>query len=198
MIGVIDYGIGNMFSLSNALKYLNIEFVTISDPASLDSVDALILPGVGAFAEGMRNLNRTGMISALRGSKKPLLGICLGMQLLFEESEEFELTKGLGLIPGRIIKITGSVKIPHMGWNQLIIHQDSIITTNISNGSFVYFVHSYKAITSEKHVIATADYESDIVSIVQNGNIYGTQFHPEKSGATGLNILKSFVGGVNC
>ncbi|MDR0696482.1 MAG: imidazole glycerol phosphate synthase subunit HisH [Christensenellaceae bacterium] len=195
MIGVIDYGVGNMFSLYNALNFLNVEYSVVIDKDQINDKSGLILPGVGAFPEGIKKLNEMGISEILKKYKKPLLGICLGMQLLFDESEEFVLTKGLGLIPGRLEKITGSFKIPHMGWNQLDIHNHSVLTKDIGDKPYVYFVHSFKAVTPYEYIVATANYGSEITAIVSNKNVCGTQFHPEISGDIGLKILMNFIGG---
>ncbi|MDR0751293.1 MAG: imidazole glycerol phosphate synthase subunit HisH [Christensenellaceae bacterium] len=195
MIGIIDYGAGNMFSLKNALNFLGVKFSIVTNPSQIDDKTGLILPGVGAFPEGIKRLTDSGIANKLKTYKKPLLGICLGMQLLFEESEEFTPTRGLGLIPGRLVKITGELKIPHMGWNELEIINHSKLTINIPLTSYVYFVHSYKAITQAPYIEAITNYGGPVCAIVSSGNVAGTQFHPEISGEVGLKILMNFVGG---
>ncbi|NCA67226.1 MAG: imidazole glycerol phosphate synthase subunit HisH [Clostridia bacterium] len=193
MIGVIDYGLGNMFSLANALNYIKAEFRTVATPEDSLGLSGLILPGVGAFPEGMRKLALSGIDTLLKQYKKPILGICLGMQLLFEESEEFGLTDGLSLIPGRVIKIQNAPKIPHMGWNELTINFPTTLTGKLPDKSQVYFVHSYKAVTDQQYLAASSDYYEDITAIACRGNVYGTQFHPEKSGDAGIIMLKNFI-----
>ena len=196
MIAVIDYGAGNLFSIHNALKYLDLPHMIPRDTAELETADELILPGVGAFPDAMKLLSRTGLSDAIReqAQRKPLLGICLGMQMLFEESDEFEQTSGLGLIPGKVSRIQTSLKIPHMGWNHLRKNGDSPLLSSVSDGSSVYFVHSYMAYTSPENVTAYCEYGTDIPALVERGNIFGAQFHPEKSGETGLTILRNFGG----
>lgn len=194
MIGIIDYGLGNMFSLANALAYCRAEFTTVYTPDEIEkeNLDGLILPGVGAFPQGMRKLNECGLGSYLKQYQKPLLGICLGMQLLFEEGEEFERTLGLGLINGRVVKIEGKIKIPHVGWNELNIKIPCPLTQGLAS-THMYFVHSYKAVTNDNNLIASADYHQTITAIAGANNVYGTQFHPEKSGDAGLQLLKNFI-----
>ena len=196
MIAVIDYGAGNLFSIHNALKYLDLPHMITRDKAELEKADELILPGVGAFPDAMKLLSRIGLSDAIReqAQRKPLLGICLGMQMLFEESDEFEQTSGLGLIPGKVSRIQTSLKIPHMGWNHLRKNGDSPLLSSVSDGSSVYFVHSYMAYTSPENVTAYCEYGTDIPALVERGNIFGAQFHPEKSGETGLTILRNFGG----
>lgn len=152
-----------------------------------------ILPGVGAFPEGMRNLNASSMAAMIKEWKKPLLGICLGMQLLFEESDEFILTEGLSLIPGKVTKIKTDYKIPHMGWNALHFNKTCPLFAGLKDDPFVYFVHSFMAKTEPQYLIASADYGDNITAAAAKGNVYGTQFHPEKSGEAGLLILKNFM-----
>ena len=196
MIAVIDYGAGNLFSIHNALKYLDLPHMITRDKAEFEKADELILPGVGAFPDAMKLLSRTGLSDAIReqAQRKPLLGICLGMQMLFEESDEFEQTSGLGLIPGKVSRIQTSLKIPHMGWNHLRKNGDSPLLSSVSDESSVYFVHSYMAYTSPENVTAYCEYGTDIPALVERGNIFGAQFHPEKSGETGLTILRNFGG----
>jgi glutamine amidotransferase len=193
MIGVIDYGLGNMFSLENALKYIGAKFRVIRAPEETRAVDALILPGVGAFPEGMKKLGAKGMDETVKAWQKPLLGICLGMQLLFSESEEFTSTKGLCLLPGRVVKIEGSVKVPHMGWNRLDIRFETPLTKGFPKNANAYFVHSFKAEAGADIVAASVDYDQEITAIAARGNVFGTQFHPEKSGDAGLLILENFA-----
>ena len=196
MIAIVDYGAGNIFSVLNAMEYLNIPAKLTSDAEELRAADAILLPGVGAFPDAMRMLGEAGLIALLReeAEKKPFLGICLGMQMLFEKSCEFGESAGLGLIPGEIVKIPDmGLKIPHMGWNSLEIRQDCPLLTGTSEGESVYFVHSYMAKTEEKYLAAVCEYGIEIPALVRRGHIYGAQFHPEKSGSVGLRMLRRFA-----
>ena len=196
MIAIIDYGAGNLFSVKNALDYLNIPAVLTADPEEICRADEIILPGVGAFPDAMRMLNQTGLSPLLleEAERKPFLGICLGMQMLFEKSYEFEETDGLGLLAGEIVKIPDKgLKIPHMGWNELEISQFCPLLKGIPGQSSVYFVHSYLAQTAEENISAVCDYGVKVPALVRRGNIYGAQFHPEKSGAVGLQMLANFA-----
>ena len=200
MIAIIDYGVGNLFSLCSSLKSIGAEAVVTPDPDTIHRADRIILPGVGAFADAAEKLRASGLDQVLleeaaRG--KPLMGICLGMQMLFEESHEYGIHKGLGLIPGRVIPMAGYIpadlKIPHIGWNPLIIKGDKHpLLRYVEEGDCVYFVHSYFATDCDKAVIATAEYGRELTAAVARGNIMGCQFHPEKSGKVGLSILKAF------
>ncbi|MFA7664415.1 MAG: imidazole glycerol phosphate synthase subunit HisH [Clostridia bacterium] len=196
MIGIIDYGLGNLFSIHNALKSVNISSNIITSPEQISEFDRLILPGVGAFPEGMKHLKEKGFIEILKNTTKPILGICLGMQLLFEEGDEFCKTEGLGLIPGRVVSIEKpskiNLKIPHMGWNKLEIIKESSLSKSLE-GNYVYFVHSYKVFTKTENIIAICDYGQPITAIVEKNNVFGTQFHPEKSGDIGIRLLKNFA-----
>lgn len=200
MIAIVDYGVGNLFSLEQSFKAIGQEVTVTADPEVLRKADKILLPGVGAFgdaAEKLRNsgLDRVVVEEANRG--KPLMGICLGMQLLFEEGHEYGIHKGLGLIPGKVVAmaevIPGELKIPHMGWNKLDFRKESPLFSRIQNGDCVYFVHSYYAADCEEAVIATAEYGADLTAAVQKNNVFGCQFHPEKSGTVGLNILRAFA-----
>lgn len=199
MIAIVDYGVGNLFSLSCSLSAIGANVCVTGDEKVLASADGIILPGVGAFCDAAEKLRSTGLdravISEARKGKK-LLGICLGMQMLFNESLENGVYKGLGLIPGSVRPISESIdknlKIPHIGWNGLNIKQDCPILKYVKDGDCVYFVHSYHAVTDEKYVIADTEYSVPLTAAVANGNVYGCQFHPEKSGETGLKILKAF------
>ncbi|MCR2025749.1 imidazole glycerol phosphate synthase subunit HisH [Anaerotruncus colihominis] len=196
MIAIIDYGAGNLFSVQNALAYLNITCCTTNDPAVLEICDGMILPGVGAFPEAMRRLHASGLVPVIQAEaqKKPLLGICLGMQMLFERGYEFEETQGLGLIPGEVRLIKGGgLKIPHMGWNDLTILHPCTLTEHTKNGDYVYFVHSYCAQTPDENISCYTVYGERIPALVHRGFIYGAQFHPEKSGEVGLAMLKNFA-----
>ncbi len=196
MIAIIDYGAGNIFSVKNALDYLGLESRLVSDIDSVKSADAVILPGVGAFPAAMKKLEATGLVDTIKAEaeKKPFLGICLGMQLIFEKGYEFEETDGLGLIGGSVIKMEDpDLIIPHMGWNKLEKLNDCPLLENVGDNEYVYFVHSYKAQCDDKNIAAYSEYGGRVPALVYNGKyVYGAQFHPEKSGETGLKILKSF------
>ncbi len=197
MIAIIDYGAGNLFSVKNALDYLHIETMITANPADLNAADGLILPGVGAFRDAMTMLNNSGFTEAIKQQAtagKPLLGICLGMQMLFEKGYEFGETDGLGLIPGCVQLIDGGgLKIPHMGWNDLTVLHDCALSEGVQDGDYVYFVHSYRAETSDDYISCYTTYNEKIPGLVFHNNIYGAQFHPEKSGQVGMTILKNFA-----
>ena len=199
MTVIIDYGVGNLFSLSGSLKALNIPAVISADPAVIQAADRLILPGVGAFGDAMEKLNNTGLVPIIKdfAQKKPILGICLGMQLLFENSYEYGLHPGLGLLKGSVCPIsenlTQPLKIPHMGWNSLKKTKPSRLLSYVEDGEYVYYVHSYYAKNCEESITAVSEYGIAVTGAVEQGNVYGTQFHPEKSGRTGLNILRAFA-----
>ncbi len=195
MIAVVDYGAGNLMSVTNALNFLGFENRIASSPEELNEADKIILPGVGAFPAAMKNLNERGFTESLRREAlggKPVLGICLGMQMLFELGYEIEPCPGLGLIPGQVRRIDTSLKLPHIGWNSLEIKKPCGILKGVADGEYVYFVHSYCGVTESRYLNATADYGEHVAGVVSNGNVYGCQFHPEKSGVTGLKILKNF------
>ncbi|MBQ4539291.1 MAG: imidazole glycerol phosphate synthase subunit HisH [Oscillospiraceae bacterium] len=195
MIAIVDYGAGNLFSVKNACDYLGLETITTSDAKDLENADGIILPGVGAFADAMEKLEATGLIPVIKeqAGKKPLIGICLGMQMLFDYSTEFGKTEGLGLIPGYVDLIDcGDLKLPQIGWNQLKKHNNCPVFADVKDGDYVYFVHSFAARCDEKYLAATTEYGGTVVAAVANGNVMGTQFHPEKSGAVGLGILRNF------
>ncbi|MGP4078850.1 imidazole glycerol phosphate synthase subunit HisH [Pseudalkalibacillus sp. R45] len=202
MIGIVDYGMGNLHSVQNALKRLEIDHFISECKEELAKADALLLPGVGAFKDAMLALKKDGMAQFIVDeveAGKPLFGICLGMQLLFEESEENGLTDGLGLLPGRVVRFPGitadgtTYKVPHMGWNRMIIQQqDTPLLQNLST-DFVYFVHSFLVQTEDRDVLlATADYFEEVPAVVGRDHIFGAQFHPEKSSDAGMEILKNF------
>ena len=195
MIAIIDYGAGNLFSVYNALTYLGLPHEITRDPALIQKADGLILPGVGAFPDAMGMLRETGLLPVIRAEAvtKPFLGICLGMQLLFERGTEFQETEGLGLLPGSVDRISTPYKIPHMGWNHLRKNGDSPLLKNVPDGSSVHFVHSYMANTPPEFVSAYAGYGAEIPALVERGNLFGAQFHPEKSGEVGLAILRNFA-----
>ncbi|MBQ8515359.1 MAG: imidazole glycerol phosphate synthase subunit HisH [Ruminococcus sp.] len=198
MIAIVDYGAGNIFSVKNALDYLGLENELTADAKKIEAADAVILPGVGAFPAAMNKLCESGLTEIVKAEarKKPFLGICLGMQMLFEKSYEFEECDGLGLIPGSVQKMeTPGLIIPHMGWNKLEYGTDCPILHGLGDESYVYFVHSYAAVTEEKYLAAWVEYGGRVPAMVYDGDtVYGAQFHPEKSGSVGLQILKNFGG----
>ena len=200
MIAIVDYGVGNLFSLSSSLEMIGAESVVTADEAVLRSADKILLPGVGAFEDAAKKLRESGLadlIKELAAGGKPLLGICLGMQMLFERSYEYGEHEGLGLIPGSVRPIRDVIpadyKIPHIGWNGLHFRQENPLFKYVKEGDCVYFVHSFYASDCDDHVVATAEYGADLTAAVAKGNVYGCQFHPEKSGNVGLNILKAFA-----
>lgn len=196
MIAIIDYGAGNLFSVKNAFDFLSVESVITKNPEELKAADKLLLPGVGAFPDAMRMLNESGLVDTIKEQVKvkPLLGICLGMQMLFEKGYEFGETDGLGFIKGSVkLMEPENLAVPHMGWNSLEFNVDSPLLEKCSDGEYVYFVHSYAAECPVENVAAYCDYGMKVPALVQNGNVYGAQFHPEKSGQTGLNILRCFA-----
>ena len=199
MISIIDYGVGNLFSLRSSLRAIGINADYTGNPAEIRKADKLILPGVGAFRDAREALRSTGLDRVVQeeaGRGKPLMGICLGMQMLFDRSYEYGEYEGLGLIPGEIVPMEGRIPkdlpIPHIGWNELMLKQPSPLMKNTANGDYVYFVHSYYAETPAEYVIATTDYGVEMTAAVQKDNVYGCQFHPEKSSEVGLSILKAF------
>ena len=205
MIAIVDYGVGNLFSLSSSVKSLGAEVRVTRDAADLRAADHILLPGVGAFADAMAKLEATGLVPILREEtqKKPLLGICLGMQLLFEESYEYGAHRGLGLIPGAVCPLADdlrdpALKVPHIGWNALHFPADKPrhkLLETVQDNECVYFVHSFYATDCTDAVIATTEYGADLTAAVARGNVMGCQFHPEKSGDVGLAILKTFCEG---
>ena len=199
MIAVIDYGVGNLFSLCSSLERIGAEAVVTSDPEIIAKADKLILPGVGAFADAAKKLRDSGLDQVIKqqvAAGKEIMGICLGMQMLFEKSYEFGEHQGLGLLKGSVIPMDGNIpaglKIPHIGWNALHFAKDSKLLRYIKEGDCVYFVHSFYATDCEDSVIATAEYGKELTAAVQQGNVMGCQFHPEKSGQVGLDILRAF------
>ncbi len=199
MIAIIDYGVGNLFSLSSSFKSIGANTVITSDPEVIKAADKLVLPGVGAFGDAAQKLNDSGLAELIKqqaASGKKLLGICLGMQLLFEKSYEYGEHQGLGLIKGEVVSMNGklpqSLKIPHIGWNALSFKKESELFKYINNGDCVYFVHSFFAQNCEASLIADTEYGIPITASVQNKNVFGCQFHPEKSGKVGINILRAF------
>ncbi len=199
MIAIIDYGMGNLRSVQKAFKHVGHEAVVTRDPKTILNASKVVLPGVGAFPDCMRNLEQYGLVDAVLQSirsGRPFLGICLGLQLLFTESEEFGLSKGLDVIKGRVVRFRPqdrSFKIPHMGWNSIYIKRRPNALSDIEDGSYVYFVHSYYVVPEDSAVIATTtNYGVEFVSSIWKDNIFAVQFHPEKSQKTGLSMLKRF------
>ncbi len=195
-IGIIDYGMGNLHSVKNAIDFIGADSFLPDKVSELSEADGLILPGVGAFPDAMARLTETGLDAFIKEyvKTKPLIGICLGMQLLFDKGYEFRECDGLGLIGGEVVKIVEEgLKVPHMGWNELTIVNPSPIAASLKDGDQVYFVHSYKAIMKDRaDLVAVTDYGSEVTAMVAHGNVYGCQFHPEKSESVGLSILKEF------
>jgi glutamine amidotransferase len=200
MIAIIDYGMGNLRSVQKGFEHVGREAVVTSDPKTILSASKVVLPGVGAFPDCMRNLEQYGLIDAVRRaieSGKPFLGICLGLQLLFTESEEFGISKGLDIIKGRVIRFKGpefkDLKVPHIGWNSVSIKRRPPALQDVPDNSHVYFVHSFHVVPDDKNIIATTtSYGIEFVSSIWKDNIFAAQFHPEKSQALGLLILKRF------
>lgn len=201
MIGLIDYNMGNLRSVVNALEKLGASVEIVKDADALAKYEKIILPGVGAFGDAMECLEKEGMSESIRAfaqTKKPLLGICLGMQLLFESSMEFGKSKGLGLIEGEIVRFDATrfshtLKVPHMGWNELFVQKESALFKGMPEAFYLYFVHSFHAICDDKYTIGKTVYGYEFPSAVQKDNVFGFQPHPEKSHANGLAILKNFV-----
>ncbi len=200
MIAIVDYGVGNLFSLTSSLHKIGVEAVCTSDPDAISSADKVILPGVGAFRDAIAKLRARGLdalLKSLAASGKPLLGICLGMQLLFDRSTEYGEYEGLGLIKGEVRPISEAIpaglKIPHIGWNALSFTKPTALYKYLKEGDFVYFVHSYYATGCDESVTSVAEYGAPLTASVESGNVYGCQFHPEKSGDVGLSILRAFA-----
>ncbi len=199
MIAIVDYGCGNLFSLTSSVNALGLDTCVTGDAEKIKSAERIILPGVGAFEDAINKLKNSGLADVLIDEAKkgkPILGICLGMQLLFEKSYEYGVHEGLGLIKGEICPFNGdidkSLKIPHMGWNKLKFVKESPIFKYISEGDYMYFVHSYYGKNCSESLLAVSEYDVDVPAVVNNKNIYGMQFHPEKSGEKGLLLLKAF------
>jgi glutamine amidotransferase len=200
MIAIIDYSLGNLYSLSRSLTYLGLENKITGDPSELMAADRLILPGVGAFGDAIDKLTERGLVEPIRERAKagvPLMGICLGMQLLFDVSYEYGTHEGLGLLPGRVCPIADDLaqplKIPHIGWNALALKRESALTKDLREGDCVYYVHSFYAKCDPSIVVASSEYGVEVPGIVERGNVSGCQFHPEKSGGVGLSILRAFA-----
>jgi len=200
MIAIVDYGVGNLFSLSSSLKALGLETEITGEAAVLRKADRIILPGVGAFGDARAKLDATGLVPVLREEalKKPLLGICLGMQMLFDKSFEYGEHEGLGFVPGQVVPLRQdltdkTLKVPHMGWNSLQIVKGDPLFRDFSDGEYVYYVHSFYARDCAASTLGTSQYGNvSVTGVVRNGNVYGTQFHPEKSGDAGLRLLRAF------
>ena len=200
MIAIIDYGAGNLHSVKNALDFLGAKSIVTGDSETILNADKVILPGVGAFGDAMKCLEKSGLVETVKAvakSGKPLLGICLGLHLMFEESDETPGVKGLGIFKGKIVKIPekDGLKIPHMGWNSLKIRPEAKLFHGIEDGAYVYFVHSYYLKAEDESVVAAStEYSTIIHASVERGNVFACQFHPEKSGKEGLAILKNYIG----
>ncbi|MEH7454840.1 imidazole glycerol phosphate synthase subunit HisH [Gottfriedia acidiceleris] len=198
---IVDYGAGNLNSLQRALEQVGFEIKISDNPDVIKEATSIILPGVGAFEAAMIELKKRNLIDVLKNKAiegVPFLGICLGMQLLYEMSEEEGINEGLGLLEGQIKRIPNTVKVPHMGWNSLTFQTNDPILKNNHEGDFVYFVHSYYAQSNDENIIAYSDYGVKVPGIVRSGNIYGMQFHPEKSSESGLNLLKTYKEMISC
>ena len=203
MIAIVDYGVGNLFSLASSLKSLGIETEVTRDADRLRAASHIILPGVGAFGDAMQKLTDTGLVPVIKAeaAQKPLLGICLGMQLLFEESYEYGRHAGLGLVPGKVCPLADdladpALKVPHIGWNAMDIvpgREDDPLFRYVKNGEYVYYVHRFYAKGCAASTLVTSEYSIPVTGAVRSGHVYGTQFHPEKSGDTGLRLLRAFA-----
>lgn len=196
MIAIVDYGAGNIFSVKNAMDYLGLSAELTSKADDIRNADGIILPGVGAFPWAMNMLERSGLVDVIKEEavKKPFLGICLGMQLIFSKGYEFEETDGLGLIDGQVKLMTPEgLSIPHIGWNKLEKNRECALLNGLGDDEYVYFVHSYAAECADKDVAAYCEYGNRVTALVSRGTVYGAQFHPEKSGKTGLKILSNFA-----
>lgn len=206
LITIVDYGMGNLRSVQKAFEHIGAAAAVSSDPEAIEAAPAVVLPGVGAFGDAMANLRRAGLVEPIRraiGDGRPLLGICLGQQLLFEESEEMGRHQGLGVFRGRVLRFSEGaaderkpirLKVPHIGWNQIHLRRPSPLLAGVMDGDFVYFVHSYYVAPADPQVIlATTDYGVDFASVVGRDNVFGIQFHPEKSQDVGLRILRNFA-----
>lgn len=196
MIAIVDYGAGNIFSVKNAMDYLGLPAELTSKADDIRNADGIILPGVGAFPRAMEMLTQSGLVGVIREEavKKPFLGICLGMQLIFSKGYEFEETDGLGLIDGEVKLMTPEgLSIPHIGWNKLEKNRECALLNGLGDDEYVYFVHSYAAQCADENIAAYCEYGNRVTALVNSGTVYGAQFHPEKSGKTGLKILSNFA-----
>ena len=191
-VAVIDFGAGNLMSISKALEHLGAKVNVTSDEREIQAADAAVLPGVGAFYDAMKEINHLKNVIKNMGDR-PLLGICLGLQLLFKESEEGGLYQGLGILNGRVVRFKGEVKVPHMGWNSVKLIRNSPLLRGVENESYFYFVHSYYAVPEEDIATGVTSYGLEFPSVIEKDNIYATQFHPEKSGKAGLKLLENFL-----
>lgn len=194
-LAIVDYGVGNLHSITNAMEYIGLKTRVTGDTKELERADGIILPGVGAFPDAANKLRNTGLDQILRAqsAQKPVLGICLGMQLLFHGSEEICPTQGLGLVSGWVDRIQTDRKLPHIGWNSLTFEHNSPLFKGLDDGVYVYFVHSFCGLVQhQEYVTARTDYGTSVVAAVGRGNVFGCQFHPEKSGEVGLQILRNF------
>jgi glutamine amidotransferase len=192
-VAIIDYGMGNLRSVYRGLEYGGAKPVITIDREEIEDSDAIVLPGVGAFCDAINGLKGIEDIIKESSKEKPILGICLGLQLYFSESEEDGLHKGLDLMVGKVVKLPPTVKVPQMGWNSIKIKKESRLLDGIRDGEFFYFVHSFYAKPKEDVTVATTEYGVEIPAILEKGKLYATQFHPEKSGKIGLNLLKNFI-----
>src|SRR5581483_8927096 len=197
MISVVDYGVGNLHSVAKALEKVGADIRVTSDWRDVEKSDGVVLPGVGAFKDSMDAMHRSDLAKAIKAfiaSGKPFLGVCVGLQMLFSESEEFGLSKGLDVFPGRVVKFTEGQKVPHMGWNQIQIKKDgNPLLKGLKNGDYLYFVHSYYVVPKDKTIVAAeSNYGTDFTCMVWEKNVFGTQFHPEKSQTVGLKIYENF------
>lgn len=197
MIAVIDYGAGNLHSITKALERQGLDVRIIDSPRVLEAAEALVVPGDGAFGPAIARLRELGFADRIRAyvqSGRPFLGVCLGMQLLFDESEEDGVHTGLGLLPGRVVRLPAGVKVPHMGWNQLTLTRPSPLLDGVAPGAYVYFVHSFHAVPRDPAIIAAAaDYGVSLAAVVGRDRLWATQFHPEKSGPVGIRMLANFA-----
>ena len=197
MIAILDYGIGNLRSVEKAFRHVGADVLVTGDPQAVRTARALVLPGVGAFGDGMAQLKARGLVPVIEdaaAARRPILGICLGMQLLFEGSEEMGRHRGLGLLQGQVRRFPPGLKVPHIGWNQVHIIRPSPLLEGLASGSWVYFAHSYYVEPTEEHtILATTEYGQPFASVVGRGTCFGLQFHPEKSQQAGLSILRRFV-----
>jgi glutamine amidotransferase len=197
MIAIIDYGVGNLRSVQRAFEHVGAEVTVTARQETIESASAVVLPGVGAFGKAMSSLERAGLTGVIRqviAQGRPFLGICLGLQLLFEESDEMGQHKGLGVFGGQVKRFEIDLKVPQIGWNQIHIQQASPLLEGVADGSYAYFVHSYYVAPADPEIVlTTTDYEIDYASIIGQGNVFGIQFHPEKSQAVGLRILRNFT-----
>ena len=202
-IGIIDYAMNNLRNVQKAFEHIGVAARIFAGPSSLQSADGLVLPGVGAFGDAMQNLRAADLVKPIQelvGTGKPFLGICLGLQLLFEGSTEMGQHEGLGILPGHVVRFAGDVKVPHIGWNQLDLvpaRAEDPLLHGIPNHSYAYFVHSYHVVPADPAcVLTTTEYGTDFVSMVGSGNVFGAQFHPEKSQEVGLQLLRNFADAV--